>query len=292
MLLSTTTDYLSRLFTLEETLKMLYEAGYKAYDLTLYGNNNGRCLSDSEDYREKAIALKKYADSLGIICNQAHAFMGSSCGDPEKDKAIYSKIVRDMEVASILGAKLIVVHPKQHLKYADNVQELFEMNMEFYKSLIPYCEKFGIKVAIENMWQGNKSSGSICDSTCSRAWEFCKYVDALDSEWIVALLDVGHTALVDAELTDFIKKLGNKRLQGLHVHDNDLIHDSHTLPFTRNINFDILTSALAEIDYQGDFTYEADEFMVGFPEELLPSVIRFMRDVGDYLVADIQRKKQ
>ena len=56
------------------------------------------------------------------------------------------------------------------------------MNVEFYKSLIPYCEKFGIKVACENMWQNNSASGAITDSTCSRAWEFCKYIDAVTGD--------------------------------------------------------------------------------------------------------------
>lgn len=292
MLLSTSTGYLSKIFSVEEAVKLLSDAGYKAYDFSLCGKHNGRILADSEDYREKAIALRKYADSLGIICNQSHAYFPSSVGDKAKDEEIYNKIIRDMEIASILGAKIIVVHPKQHLKYADNSEELFKINVEFYKSLIPYCRKFGIKVAMENMWQHNNSAGCICDSTCSRAWEFCKYMDAVDSEWIVGLLDVGHTALVDADLKDFINKLGNKRLQALHIHDNDLKNDSHTLPFTRNIDFNTLTSALAEIDYQGDFTYEADSFMVRFPKELLPSVVRFMREVGDYLVEDIKLKKQ
>lgn len=289
MLLCTSTDYLSKVFSLEEALKILSDSGYKCYDFTLYGKNGARVLADSENWREKAQNLRKYADGIGIACTQAHAYFHSSTGDENTDAEIFKKIVHDMEIASILGAEIIAVHPKQHLKYAENSEKLFHLNVKFYKDLIPYCKKFGIKVAMENMFQWDTPNDRAIDSTCSQAEEFCKYIDAVDSEWIVALLDVGHTALVNADLSDFIRKLGT-RLKALHVHDNDKRHDCHTLPFTGNLDFGILTQALADANYNGNFTYEADCFLQKFPNELLLNATEFMRHVGDYLVKEIERK--
>ena len=137
MLLCAPTGYLSKVFPVKEAVKILADAGYKAYDFSLCGKNNARDLADSEDWREKAEDLKKYADSLKVVCKQSHAYFPSSVGDEETDKEIYKKIIRDMEIASILGAEIIVVHPKQHLKYAEHAEELFQINVEFYKSLIP-----------------------------------------------------------------------------------------------------------------------------------------------------------
>ena len=188
-----------------------------------------------------------------------------------------------MEVASILGAKIIVVHPKQYLSYADHREELFEMNVEFYKSLIPYCGKFGIKVATENMWQHNKNNKSIIDSTCSRAKEFCDYVDAVGSEWIVGCLDIGHVALVGGDIPGFIRAMGKDRLQALHVHDVDFVVDSHTLPYTEKVNYDEVAEALAEIGYEGDITFEAMKFFKGFPRELLVDAARLMCAVGRHM---------
>lgn len=291
MLLSTTLDFCCRNASVKEGVKMIFDAGFKAYDCTLCGQSGARIMADSEDWREQALELRAYADELGIVCNQAHAFFHSSTGDETKDQIIFQKIVRDMEIASILGAKIIVVHPKQHLKYAEHPDELYEMNVEFYKNLIPYCKKFGIKVAVENMWQYNGITKAIVDSTCARAWEFCKYVDALDSKWIVACLDIGHAGLTDSDIAAYIKTLGS-RLQALHVHDNDLKNDDHFLPFTKNIDFDKVTSALAEIDYQGDFTYEADFFLQRFPTELTSAALKFMQQVGQHLVNEIERKRK
>ncbi len=286
MLLCAPTEYLSSVFSVKESVKILADAGYKAYDFSLCGKHNARAMADSEDYRRQAEELRKYADSLGISCTQSHAYFPSSVGDEVRDREIFEKIIRDMEIASVLGAEIICVHPKQHLKYKDNAEKLFQMNVEFYNSLIPYCEKFGIKVAMENMWQYEEGAG-IVHSTCASPTEFVRYMDAVNSEWIVGLLDIGHTALVKESLGDFIRTLGNKRLRALHIHDNDTLHDSHNLPFTMKLDFNELTSALREIDYKGNFTYEADSFYKGFPNELLPKVACFMRQVGDYLVEQI-----
>ena len=282
MLVSCPTEVLeSRLGGLDSTLKLLAEAGFDAYDITLCGMyKNDEHWANLDSYKAEAERLRALADSIGIVCNQSHAPFPSSVKEEEKNPEIFKKIVRSMEVASILGAKIIVVHPMQHLSYADHREELFKMNVAFYKSLIPYCEKFGIKIATENMWQRNANSKSIVDSTCSRAKEFCDYIDAVDSEWLVGCLDLGHVALVGGDIPDFIRAMGRERLRALHVHDVDFISDSHTLPYTENVDFDAIADALAEIGYEGDITFEAMKFFKKFPIPVLPEAARLMCAVG------------
>ena len=154
MLLSNLTQWVGSALSEKEAVKIIAEAGFDAYDISLFKlTRDENYQFNSPDYVNIAKDLRKYADSLGIVCNQSHAPFPSSTGKEEEDKVIFEKIVRAMEIASILGAKIIVVHPKQHLIYPDHPDELFNINVEFYKSLIPYCEKFGIKVACENMWR-------------------------------------------------------------------------------------------------------------------------------------------
>ncbi len=294
MLLSSTTEPLNTILSDREAIRIIKEAGFDAFDITLTEMlRDENCAFNSKNYVQEAQALREYADSIGIVCNQAHAPFHSSCGEPERDAYIYKTIVRSIEVAAILGAKVIVIHPKQHLEYLENREELFEINIEFYKSLIPYAEKFNIKIAVENMWRHNNNNNSITESVCSRAKEFCEYIDTLDSEWIVGCLDLGHTSLVGADTTEFIKKMGNKRLQALHVHDTDFIHDSHTVPFLEKMNYTEIAKALGEIDYKGDITFEVISFFRNKPKELLPSCYRFAHDIGRYLmnVAEENRKQ-
>lgn len=293
MLLSNLTQWVGSKLSEKEAVKVIADAGFDAYDISLFKLTREEAyLFNRPDYVEIAKDLRKYADSLGIVCNQSHAPFPTSTGKEEEDKVIYEKVVRAMEIASILGAKIIVVHPKQHLIYAEHPDELFQMNVEFYKSLIPYCEKFGIKVAAENMWQWYNGNKVPSDSTCSRAWEFCKYLDAIDSEWIVGCLDIGHVSLMNADIPEFIRKMGNKRLQALHIHDTDYKADKHTIPFAEKIDFVAMCKALAEIDYKGDFTFEADAFYRGIPAELYPAATKYMCEVGRYLISEFEKAKQ
>ncbi len=292
MLLSNLTQWVGSSLSAKEAIEINAKAGFDAYDISLFQLTRDENYEFNQaDYIENAKALRQYADNLGIVCNQSHAPYPSSTGKEEEDKWIFEKIVRAMEIASILGAKIIVVHPKQHLCYPDYPDELFRLNVEFYKSLIPYCEKFGIKVACENMWQYNNGFKAPSDSTCSRAWEFNKYLDAINSEWIVGCLDIGHASLMAADIPEFIRQMGNRRLQALHVHDTDFKYDKHTLPFMERIDYISVCKALAEIDYQGDFTYEADAFYRGKPQELYLATTKYMCEVGRYLISKIEEAK-
>lgn len=292
MLLSVSTSPMTERLSLKETIYLIKEAGFDAYDVSLCAmNRDPNNIFVTDKYLEEAYSIREYADSIGIVCNQAHAPFHSSCGIPEKDEETFNLIVRSMEIASILGAKINVVHPKQHLTYAENIEKLFNLNVDFYNRLIPYCEKFGIKVAIENMWQYNSCSGAITDSTCSRSLEFNKYIDAIDSEWITGCLDLGHVSLVTKKIPEFIMDMGKERIGALHVHDTNFKEDNHTIPFNERMDYISISKALGEINYQGDFTYEANAFFKNKPVELLPAALRYACDVGRYLISEIDKAR-
>lgn len=289
MILSTSLGDLYDRHGIKESIRILAAAGYDAYDFSF------RAFKDplfETDAIAAADSIRAYADSLGIVCNQAHAPFPTSVGDAEKDEAIFQSIVRSMEIASHLGAKIIVIHPKQHLTYAEHAEELYRLNMDFYQRLFPYCEKLGIKIATENMWQWNGAAGACTDSTCSRAWEFCKYIDDLNSPYIVGCLDIGHVSLMGTDIPDFIRAMGNKRLCALHIHDTDGKDDCHTLPYIESIDWDKVTAALGEIDYQGDFTFETLTFCRRFPEELATDTEAFMCKVGRHLISLVERSRR
>ena len=117
-------------------------------------------------------------------------------------------------------------------------------------------------------------------------------VDAVDSEWIVGCLDIGHSALVGVDPADFIRELGNKRLKALHVHDVDHRHDNHTLPFMEKLDWASITEALGEIDYQGDFTFEADNFLNVLPNALKLEGAKFMVKTGRYLIEQVENSRR
>lgn len=285
MLVSTQTEVLAQRFGTEKAIRILAEAGYDAFDLSLFPmiHDDPSYEMNQPTYLETARHLRRVADECGIVCNQAHAPFHSSTPDPVETAAIFQKIVRAMEIASVLGAKIIIVHPKQHLLYKGNEDTLKQMNLEFYRDLIPYAQKYNIKVAAENMWQFY--DGKINYSTCATPEEFCSYLDEINSEWIVGCLDVGHTAIVNEDLPNMIHALGKTRLQALHVHDTDFVSDQHTLPFMSKMDFEAICTALADIGYQGDITLEADNFLSRVPDGLIPAAVKYMCETSRYLAS-------
>ena len=286
MKLSTQTHYLEQIFGFKRAIDLLSQAGYDALDFTSLAKPEFCTDALGKDFY---IQIRKYAEDKGLTFNQAHGPDGSSFADTEKTKKRFDEIICSMKNASYLGAKTIVIHPCQHLNYYErgNAEKLFEYNLDFYRRLIPYCEEFEIKVAVENMWQ---YPSMISHSTCSRPDEFIRYVDEINNDCIVGCLDIGHAVLVREKPDDFIRALKNKRLTNLHVHDVDGVNDLHTLPYFGITNWEEIMDALAEIDYKGDLTYEADNFLKGKPIELIADYITLMAKTGKYLIKQFEEK--
>ena len=287
MRLATTTEKLAETFGDEECIRILAQAGFDSIDWGFFEMSAGKGIWCTDEWKSHALRLKDLGAEAGIGFSQAHAPFPSSQGDEAADKVIRERILRSMEAASILGIQNIVVHPVQHLNYAKERAKLWEMNLEFYRGLIPYCEEYGIRVCAENMWQYDGRRRYIVDSVCSQPEEFCGLLDALDSPWIAGCLDLGHCALVGVEPQDFIRAMGRHRLQALHVHDVDYLSDCHTMPFLKKLNWEAVTEALAEIGYEGDFTFEADSFYEGFPDGLKMDACKLMERTGRYLIERI-----
>lgn len=297
MVLSTTTAMLDKKFGEKKAIEIIAKAGFDAVDLSLCGMREEDNIFNGDDYREKAKELLEIARQNGVFFNQAHAYFPSSFTEDQKTEIAVQKIKRGLEIASIVGAKVIVVHPMQHLYYLvdDNDKKLKAINLNFYKELMPYCERYGIKVATENMWQTGKLSKVIVESTCAKAPEFCEYVDMIESKWMTACLDLGHCGLVGQTPENMIRKLGHDRLGALHVHDNNGREDNHVqpmAPFVNSINWEEVCKALAEIDYQGDFTFEAEVMFKHANEYTVDAMAKHLHDIGRYLISRIEFYKE
>ena len=291
MILSTQTDYLGRKFDIETAINIIADAGFDAVDLSLFEMKNDESPFCKDGYKELAYRIKEKAQSRGLFFNQAHAPFPCSKNDKEYNEMIYGRIVRSIEIAGIVGAKCIVVHPMHHLPYIENSETLKEMNMEFYHSLAPYAKRAGVKIALENMWQRNAETKEIIVSACSRTKEFADWIDTLADDCFTACLDLGHCGLYGFDAAETIRGLGH-RLGALHVHDNDYQSDAHTAPFLGKMHWDTICEALVEIDYKGDFTLEADNFYNPFGEELAESAAKFLHDIGRYLINRIEQCKK
>ena len=292
MKLAMNTNFFQKEMSTEDMAKIISEAGFDAVDYSLMSMVHPDYIYNGPNYLAVAEENGKILKSYNIPVVQTHVpFEFQNFDEP----FFMETTIRSLEASAALGATVAVVHPLHHMEYAGHEEEIFQLNMDFYRSLIPVCKSCGIKIGVENMFQRDRKRGYIVHDTCSSADEFCRYIDTLNSEYIVACLDVGHVSLpmqtIDA--ADMIRVLGHERLRSLHIHDNDFRDDRHVAPFSGIIDWYSVTKALGEINYDGDFTYE-----VGFGKlmgcadvSLYPVGLRFLAQVGMHLVEQVNKNR-
>lgn len=302
MKLVTTTDYLASQFGIEKAIDILAEAGFDGIDFSSFASADFYTDAHPASYYT---ALRVRAEAKGLSFRQAHAPFNSSFADEAKTEKRFHEIVCSMKNAALLGVPHIVVHPYQHLTFCEEgvPERLFEINMAFYRRLLPYAEEYGIRICTENMYQ--QEGVIVQHSTCSKAEEMNRYFDEIDHPLFGCCVDIGHTVLVREDPSVFARTVGVDRLTCLHVHDVDGMHDNHTLPYfgavyewdshmgeyTGGVNWARLMQTLAAMGYSGDFTFEADNFFRKLPAENALDASRFMCDVGRYIISFYEEAK-
>ncbi len=278
MRISTQTDAAFRHFGIDEGMRIFKEAGFDAIDFSMfYMNAREDCelnhMSEDELVKNLFDASKKY----NLPFNQAHApFPCYRFGDEQYNSFIYEKVSLAIRVAGKIGASQIIVHP---IDCPDGVDQK-QFNIDFYNSLKPLCEEFGIKIALENMFARDKRRNVMVANVCSYGEDLAEYYDALDPRYFTVCLDIGHCGLVGDDAPHAIRILGHDRLTALHVHDNDYVEDYHMMPFTFDLDWEAIAKALHDINYSGDVTLEDDGFINRLPKRALANGIRVSADLA------------
>lgn len=242
----------------EKALEYIAKAGFDAWDFSMFNMHDNYTIFDNlfkkkyalvtNDYLKFARKLKQIGLDNGIVCNQSHAPF------PSFDKKVRPYLQRAIECTAEAGGNICIIHPGNN--------HTPEENAEMFNELLPFAKDCGVKIATENMWNWNVAKNQASPAACSDPASFNAHLDAVNDEFLVACLDIGHAEMkgLGTSSVDMIHKLGN-RLQALHIHDNDKWHDSHQIPFSMKIDFDETVKALKEINYNGYFTLEADQYM-------------------------------
>ena len=264
MLTSTEIDSAAVICGEEKAVELVAKAGFDAWDFSMFSmckyswELDKAILTDhplsSSNYLSFARRLKRIGEDNGIHCNQSHAPFPSDC------PTIRTYFKRAIECTAETGGKICVIHPCNF----KSAQE----NAEMYAEILPFAKDYGVKIATENMWNWDEEKDESVFAACASAEDFKAHLGAVNDDSFVACLDIGHAEMRGAGggSVKMIHTLKDK-LQALHLHDNDLWHDSHQIPFSMNIDFDAVVHALKDIDYRGYFTLEASGYLSDFDKD-------------------------
>ena len=280
MRISTEIESISKHVGEHKAVELCAKAGFDGWDFTMFDMCRYLWPQDiivdsnhplrTNEYLKFARELKNIGLDNGIVCNQSHAPF------PVDVPGVRSYLKRAIECTAEAGGEICIIHP------ANNRSP--EENAEMYLELLPFAKDCGVKIATENMWNWDAGDEYSSFAACATSESFCRHLEAVDDEFLVACLDIGHAEMrgSGSGAANMIRALGSK-LQALHIHDNDRHHDSHQIPFSMNIDFDAIIVALKEIRYSGWFTLECPDYLRPFDKDTVFTGVCHMADAAKKL---------
>ena len=234
---------------------------------------------DAENERE----LKEFCADNGFSVPQGHLVCLKTDLCTEK---VQERCMRDLECFSRIGVKKAVIHPYGAVDLPEEAR--FEALVRAFEKLGAFLRGTGITLCLENcMNRLNENADRLL-----------AIIEAAGGgEEFGICLDTGHlncNFVVDGEPAprqsqgEFIRKAG-KRLQALHLNNNDGSDDHHLLPFTlmdRGVDFREVVAALRKIGYSGLFNAEITGEAEECPPYILEEKLLYAKKALTYLLTD------
>ena len=293
MILSTENSFLRMHVGERRAIEILAQAGFDAID---YGFSpaleRGEMPWSTANYAQYAKEVLKIAEDNGVYFNQAHGpFQFDTSLFPDYSREVLPLCQRCFEACALLKIPHVIIHPVHHIPYLGNEEKLWRMNMEFYRMLLESAKPFGVKIALENMYQYDPRRGVLTTDVFAVPEKYAAFYDALDDQNVTCCVDIGHCSIVGVEPNHMLRTM-NRRVGALHVNDNLFRTDDHMIPGHGLMNWNEITKTLAEIDYQGDLTYEVINVYRAYDPEFMPISAKYLHDVGRYLIAKVEGYKK
>ena len=284
----------------ENCYKTIAESGFEAIDWSLdhalrptlinAGNCEGNCIfeRDMEEildfYSEELFHIRK--NNLKIT--QAHAPFPAYVIDKPWVLDYMIKIYKKMILfCHKVGCKNLVIHNFTAPRNSDYglADEAMAINDKLYTSLIPELLECDVVVCLENLFCGG--GATTFAGIGSEPEEAVKIIDGYNAiagkECFGYCLDTGHMNLLRQDPRRVIPILGN-RIKALHIHDNAGELDQHKAPYTGTVDWKAFYTALKDIGYSGDLSFETfKQVRLGKDaEELVVHWLRLIFIIGDH----------
>lgn len=231
--------------------RMMYADGFRFCDLGLSDTNKELYNCEESDFLRLLREELELAEEAGIVFSQIHGPWRYPPQDatPEERAERKEKMEKCFRAAKLLKCKYVVIHPIMPFgtKEDPDPEGMFQMNVEFFRSLLPGARENDVIICIENMPMSKLS--------ISPPAETLRLIEAIDDPNVAFCLDTGHSIVRDTQPGGAVR-MGAKYLKVLHVHDSDGQRDRHWYPGTGAVDWDDFTAALKEVGYAGVMSLE------------------------------------
>ncbi len=251
-----------------EAIELFSKSGFSNIDWNFkrYDKANIHCLESKEKCRKHHKKLRKQLDDLGMKVVHSHAPFPTFYTEKNKENILIA-MENSFLASSILGAKYIVVHPMmpRSLEGKEHRAERMSLNIDFYNTIKQFAVRYGVKIALENMFGLMKGVGIYEETSCSRYEELMElFVSLNDKENFVICYDNGHGNMILKENNlQYIEAFGDN-LKMIHLHDNNGLLDLHKAPYDKGtVDWKATFATLKKIGYNGVINFEINPKELG-----------------------------
>ncbi|MDD3726351.1 MAG: sugar phosphate isomerase/epimerase [Candidatus Ratteibacteria bacterium] len=253
-----------------DAIKAVKDMGLDGIELTFEAGEFSPGIS-----KDKCKEIKRFADSLGMkieTCASGNYWglsLAATSSTTRKKAIAFTK--EYLQVASWVGAKVCLVIPGAvFVPWEEKIPvtpyaKVWELATSSIKELIPFAKKAGVKIGIENVW-----NGFLADPIAMRT-----FIDQFKSPYVGAYFDVAN-CVINGFPEHWIEILGRRIVAvhiknfkrtdcagGLHGFGDDLLEG--------DVNFKAVIKALKKIGYRGPLTAEMIPFS-RLPNLVLPDM--------------------
>ena len=203
--------------------------------------------------------FKSRLESHGLTGCTVHAPLGRTVlGGPTEDwrREKVIELAHCIRLAGALGAGGLVIHATPNPVFvpdADHPQipaRIRTAAIASLEELLPVAQEAGTKILLENL-------PYVCAYPLLTLRELRGVVDPYPASILGLVIDTGHAWVLGNDPCEEIRAAGN-RLGGTHLQDVALQQpeDSHWVPTRGGLDWEAIRHELAEIKYNGGWTFE------------------------------------
>lgn len=297
MLLSTSTNICAfqrgrERLPVEFCIDTCAKAGYRVLDINFCMAMNPNSELRFDGWERYVEHIGDYARERGITFTQSHLpyYDVFAPNDPEKAKLMEELIRRSIIASGMLGVRWAVTHPATVYGAGQDVQQNLEKNVAYYEKHVETARQAGIGIALENDFEYSASQ-PMQRIYCASIYELRDLCDAFhDEKHVGVCYDFGHANLTGGFHRQNLNVLEH-RLKAVHVQDNHGKTDEHLMPFYGTIDWRDAMAGLADIDYQGELTYEIQEFGRYLPKDMKHLAVEQSIVIGQRLIEYFEEAK-
>ena len=197
-----------------DSLRLIKEKGYDGVEI--WADQIQRDIEDLPWF-------KKYLQQLGleITLHSPNNDMNLSSTNNEIRRISIKQIEGSIKLASKLDLKIITVHPGRKTSIRDNLDRIWELQLDSFNQLVKIAEKYNIFLGIENMELRAKEI-IIFPKDVNRL------ISSIQSKCVGITLDLAHVATIgNYDVKEYISELQKKII---HVHLSDSNNTTTHLP--------------------------------------------------------------